>query len=135
MLAPLAAYGATALSFFALDFIWLTTATGLLYRPLLGTLLAPEPNLPVAALFYVFYVVGLVVFAVLPAANAGSWLMALGLGALLGLVAYGTYDITNLATLRDWPLMVTLVDLAWGATVSAVAALAGYGTLRLSGLS
>ncbi len=129
------AYAATAVCFFALDFIWLTTATGFLYKPMLGPLLAPEPSLPIAGLFYVFYVVGLVVFAVLPAANAGSWLMALGLGALLGLVAYGTYDITNLSTLRDWPVAVTVIDMAWGTTLSALAALAGYSALRITGIS
>lgn len=133
MLMYATAYAATAVAFFALDFIWLSTATPRLYQPLLGTLLAPQPSLMIAAAFYIFYVVGLVVFAVLPAANAGSWLMALGLGALLGLVAYGTYDITNLATLRDWPLAVSLIDLAWGTFVSASAAFAGYWVLRLTG--
>lgn len=123
---PVIAYGATAIAFFALDFIWLSLAVPRIYQPLLGNLLRDTPNLPVAAAFYLVYVVGLVVFAVLP---AGSWLMALGLGALLGLVAYGTYDFTNLSTIRDWPLMVTVVDLAWGVTVSAVAALAGYAAL------
>lgn len=135
MLAYGVAYAATAVCFFVLDFIWLSIATGLLYKPMLGTLLAPEPSLPIAALFYLFYVVGLVVFAVMPAANAGSWLMALGLGALLGLVAYGTYDITNLSTLRDWPVAVTVIDLAWGTILSAVAALAGYTALRVTGVS
>lgn len=126
MPAPVIAYAATAIAFFALDFIWLTLSIPRLYKPLLGTLLRDSPNLPVAAAFYLVYVVGLVVFAVLPAANANSWLMALGLGALLGLVAYGTYDFTNLSTVRDWPLMISIVDLAWGITVSAIAALAGY---------
>lgn len=128
------AYAATAICFFALDFIWLSIATGLVYKPMLGALLAPEPSLPIAALFYAFYVVGLVVFAVLPAANAGSWQMALGLGALLGLVAYGTYDITNLSTLRNWPVAVTVIDLAWGTALSAGAALSGYAGLRATGM-
>lgn len=127
------AYGATAVAFFALDFIWLSLAVPRLYKPLLGTLLRDSPNLPVAATFYLVYVAGLVVFAVLPAASAGSWLMALGLGALLGLVAYGTYDFTNLSTIRDWPLMVSLVDLAWGVSVSAAAALFGYAVLKFTG--
>ncbi|MBU1174434.1 MAG: DUF2177 family protein [Alphaproteobacteria bacterium] len=135
MLVFATAYAATAVCFFAFDFVWLTMATDRLYKPLLGPLLAAEPSLPVAGLFYVFYVVGLVVFAVLPAVSSGSWLMAIGLGALLGLVAYGTYDITNLATLRDWPLTVTLIDLAWGTFVSAAAALAGYAALRGTGLA
>lgn len=120
------AYAASAVAFFLLDFVWLSLAVPRLYKPLLGTLLRDSPNLPVAAAFYLVYVVGLVVFAVMPATAAGSWLVALGLGALLGLVAYGTYDFTNLSTIRDWPLMVTIVDLAWGIAVSAVAALAGY---------
>lgn len=127
------AYGATAIAFFALDFIWLNLAVPRLYKPLLGTLLRDSPNLPVAAAFYLVYVVGLVVFAVLPAASAGSWLMALGLGALLGLVAYGTYDFTNLSTIRDWPLMVSLVDLAWGVSVSAAASLVGYAAVKFTG--
>jgi uncharacterized membrane protein len=134
MLVYVTAYLAAALCFLALDFVWLSVAGALLYKPMLGDLLAPDPSLPVAALFYLFYVVGLVVFAILPAANAGSWLMALGLGALLGLIAYGTYDITNLSTLRDWPVMISVIDMAWGASVSAVSALAGYAALRVSGL-
>lgn len=125
------AYAASAVAFFLLDFVWLSLAVPRLYKPLLGTLLRDSPNLPVAAAFYLVYVVGLVVFAVMPATAAGSWLVALGLGALLGLVAYGTYDFTNLSTIRDWPLMVTIVDLAWGIAVSAVAALAGYLALSL----
>ncbi|MCC7183128.1 MAG: DUF2177 family protein [Rhodocyclaceae bacterium] len=124
------AYLAAAAIFFALDFVWLTVATRLLYRPLLGSLLADTPNFVVAALFYLVYLVGLVVFAILPAANGGTWIMAAGLGALLGLVAYGTYDFTNLSTLRDWPLMVSLVDLLWGTGLSAIAATVGYAALR-----
>ena len=83
-----------------------------------------------AGAFYLVYVIGIVVFAVLPAHGSGSWLMALGLGALLGLVAYGTYDFTNLATIRDWPSMVSIIDLCWGVSVTAVASLAGYTVLR-----
>ena len=105
------AYAATAICFFALDFIWLSTATGLLYKPLLGSMLAPEPSLSIAALFYVFYVVGLVVFAVLPAANAGSWLMALGLGAgdelrrPLAITVIGGLTVATLLTLVVIPCL------------------------------
>ena len=133
MPAAVIAYAASAVAFFALDFIWLSLAVPRIYKPLLGTMLRDSPNLPVAAAFYLVYVIGIVVFAVLPAASAGSWLMALGLGALLGLVAYGTYDFTNLSTMKDWPVMVSLVDLAWGVSVSAVAALVGYAALSLRG--
>ncbi|MBN9332487.1 DUF2177 family protein [Devosia sp.] len=127
------AYLASAAVFFALDFVWLSVATRILYRPMLGDLLADNPNLVVAAAFYLVYLVGLVVFTVLPAAHSGSWLQAIGLGALLGLVAYGTYDFTNLSTIRNWPAMVSMVDLAWGVTVSAIAALAGYGAVKMFG--
>lgn len=124
------AYLSSALVFFAIDFVWLSTATRFLYKPQMGALLADSPNLPVAAAFYLVYLIGVTVFAILPAANANSWLMALGLGALLGLVAYGTYDFTNLATIRDWPVLVTIVDLAWGTLLTALAATAGFFAVR-----
>jgi uncharacterized membrane protein len=97
---------------------------------MLGDLLRESPNLAVAAAFYLIYLAGLVILAILPAANAGSWLTALALGALLGLVAYGTYDFTNLSTIRDWPALVSVIDLAWGTTLSAIAAVAGYAAVR-----
>ena len=125
------AYGASAAVFLVLDFIWLTLASRFLYRPQLGNLLADNPNLVIAAAFYLVYAAGVVVFAVLPAHADRSWLLALGLGSLLGLVAYGTYDITNLATLRNWPLVVSVVDLAWGIFVTSAAALSGYLALSL----
>ena len=120
------AYIGSALAMLALDAIWLTTMVPRLYRPALGDMLADPPNLPVAAVFYLLYVVGIVFFAVLPAVEHRSWLAALGTGALLGLVAYGTYDFTNLSTLKNWPLTLSLIDVAWGMVVTALAALAGY---------
>lgn len=123
---PLMAYAGAAAAFLALDFVWLNLAGRYLYRPYLGDLLADEPNLAVAALFYLVYVAGIVVFAVMPGLAAKSMLMTAALGALLGLVAYGTYDITNLATLRGWPVIVSVVDLAWGICVTATAATAGH---------
>ena len=123
------AYIGSAIAMLALDAIWLTTMVPRLYKPALGDLLADPPNLPVAAVFYLLYVVGIVFFAVQPAVEHRSWLAALGAGALLGLVAYGTYDFTNLATLRNWPLALSLVDVAWGAVVTSLAALAGYAAI------
>jgi uncharacterized membrane protein len=122
-----AAYVGSAIAMLALDLIWLTVMVPRLYRPALGDMLLDQPNLLVAALFYLLYVVGVVVFAVLPAVASGSWLYALGAGALLGLVAYGTYDFTNLSTLRGWSFALSLVDVAWGTTLTAIAALGGYG--------
>ena len=124
------AYAGSAILLLALDVLWLTLAVPRLYRPLLGDLLAEQPNLAIGGVFYLVYVIGIVVFAVLPALEARSWLHAAGFGALLGLVAYGTYDITNLSTLRNWPLALSLVDLSWGIAVSAAAALSGYLAVR-----
>lgn len=120
------AYIGSALVMLVLDAIWLTTMVPRIYKPALGDLLADPPNLPVAGVFYLLYVVGIVFFAVMPALEARSWLAALGAGALLGLVAYGTYDFTNLSTLKNWPVGLSLIDVAWGTVVTALAALAGY---------
>jgi uncharacterized membrane protein len=120
------AYAASAVTLLVMDVIWLNVANGLLYRPLLGDKLSDQPNLAVAAGFYLVYVIGVVIFAVLPAYDAKAPLMALGLGALLGLVAYGTYDFTNLATLRGWPATLSFIDVTWGIFLTATSALAGY---------
>lgn len=121
----LIAYVATAVVFLALDAVWLTTMADRLYRPELGRLMLERPDIAPAAAFYGIYVVGVLVFAVLPGLESGRWTTALGLGALLGLVAYGAYDLTNQATLRGWSWRVTLADLCWGTFVTAVAAAAG----------
>jgi uncharacterized membrane protein len=118
------AYLATAVVFLALDAVWLTTMADRLYRPALGPLLLEKFAVAPAALFYLLYVAGIVVFAVAPGLESGRWSTSLKLGALLGLVAYATYDLTNQATLRDWPWRVTLADLCWGSFVTAVAAAA-----------
>lgn len=128
------AYIAVAVVFFALDALWLTQIALGLYRRQLGDLLLENPNLPIAALFYLLFVVGVVLLAVFPAVEAKSWLNALWMGGLLGLVAYGTYDLTNLSTLRNWSLTVSLADLAWGTALSAVSAVAGYFAVVLVGV-
>ena len=120
------AYLATAVVFFAMDFAWLSVAVNSIYKPRLGGLLMDQPNLPVAAGFYLLYVVGVLVFAVMPALAEGDWTRAAWGGALLGLVAYGTYDMSNLSTLNGWSAVVSVVDMAWGTVVTGVAATAGY---------
>lgn len=117
-----AAYGLTALVFLALDAAWLTTMADRLYRPALGHLLAPQFAPVPAVLFYALYVAGIVGFAIVPALAAGRARIAVARGAAFGLLAYATYDLTNQATLRDWPWAVTLADLAWGTFVTATAA-------------
>lgn len=119
------AYASTGLVFLALDALWLGFMASRVYRPLIGDLMAEQPNWPPAVLFYLLYVTGAVVFAVQPALASGRWTTALMLGAFLGLVAYGTYDLTNHATLRNWPAAMTAIDLAWGTFATAMAATAG----------
>lgn len=115
-------YAITAVCFVGLDAVWLSLATGPVYRAGIGHLMADRVELAPAVGVYVVYVAGLVAFAVLPALDADSAWKAVGHGALLGLVAYGTYDFTNEATLKDWPWRVTLADMAWGTIASGVAA-------------
>lgn len=119
-----------------LDYLWLRVIATAWYENAMAHLLAPKPNLVAAAIFYFAYPVGLMVFAVVP--SGGDVVRALVLGALFGLFAYGTYDITNLAVMRDWSLRLTLIDIAWGTFVSAAGALAGalaWQALRGPGLT
>lgn len=120
------AYIATGLVFLAIDAIWLTVAAQRLYRPLMGDMLVESFRLAPAALFYFIYIAGIVVFAIAPAFSSDRWTTATSYGAFLGLFAYATYDLTNQATLKNWPVIVTVVDLGWGTFVTAVAATAGF---------
>ncbi|WP_445179363.1 DUF2177 family protein [Pseudomonas sp. McL0111] len=119
----LIAYVATLVMFLLLDGLWLGVLMAPTYRELLGSLMLEKPLLVPAAVFYCLYVFGCVVFVVLPAM---SWQRAAKMGALLGLVAYGTYDLTNLATLRGWSGQVTLMDWAWGVVATAIACTVGF---------
>ncbi len=109
--------------FLALDAVWLTLMAQRLYRPAIGHLMREGFDVAAAGIFYVLYIAGVTLLAVLPAQRLrGAWAR----GALFGLVAYGTYDLTNQATLQDWPWQVTLIDLAWGAWVTSTSAAAAY---------
>ncbi|MDM0111145.1 DUF2177 family protein [Variovorax sp. J22R133] len=116
------AYAAVAVIFLALDAIWLTAMADRLYRPALAHLMRERFDVAPAIVFYALYFVGVVIFAVAPGLRDGDWQRSLGLGALFGLIAYATYDLTNQATLKDWPWHVTVADLVWGSFVTAVAA-------------
>ena len=120
------AYIATGLVFLAIDAIWLTIAAQRLYRPLMGDMLVESFRLAPAALYYLIYIAGIVVFAIAPAFANDRWTTATSYGAFLGLFAYATYDLTNQATLKNWPLAVTIADLYWGTFLTAVAATAGF---------
>lgn len=123
------AYAVTAGVFLASDYLWLSRAMGF-YRNSLGDLLLEKPNLLAAAALYLIYFVGIVVFAVMPAARNEAWGSAVLLGGLLGLVAFSTYDLTNLATINRWPLTVTVVDMAWGTFVTALSSLSAFVAIR-----
>tara|TARA_R110002124_G_scaffold1383_2_gene8080 strand:- start:2581 stop:2994 length:414 start_codon:yes stop_codon:yes gene_type:complete len=127
------AYLGAGVSFAAIDAVWLTTMTDRFYKPLIGPLLAPEPDLKVAVIFYLVSIFGTVFLAVLPALKAGSWRRATLNGAVLGFVAYATYDLTNQATLVQWSTQLTIVDLCWGTVLTAVSATGGYFLARLAG--
>jgi uncharacterized membrane protein len=129
----LIAYIATALTFVAMDFGWLTVMTPRLYKPDLGPLMLDKPNFPVAVAFYLLFIVGVVVFAVMPALGRKQWVSAAMLGALFGFLAYATYDLTNLATLKLFTVRLAIADMAWGAVVSGTAATVGYLVTRRIG--
>ncbi|MFT9090123.1 MAG: DUF2177 family protein [Gluconacetobacter sp.] len=124
-----AAYGFSALAFMALDAVWLSVMSSRLYKPALQGLLAENFRPVPALLFYLLYIGGIVAFAVLPATSP---IQALWRGAGLGLVAYATYDLTNQATLRAWPALVTCADLMWGTLVTSIAAWAAFIVCRLT---
>lgn len=126
----LVAYAAAAAAFLALDGLWLGFIARDHYRGLMGDLMAPQPNIAAAVAFYALYIVGVVYFAVSPGLASASWTTALVSGAMLGLVAYGTYDLTNLAVIRGFSPTLAFVDLAWGTVLTATAATAGYFAAR-----
>lgn len=119
------AYAAAAGTFFVIDMLWLGKIARAFYREQLGHLLADRFRMGVAGLFYAAYVVGVVIFAILPGLQAGLWEVAFGYGALFGFFAYGTYDMTNLATLRRWPIEITVLDIAWGTFLTGTSAAIG----------
>lgn len=124
-------YVAAALIFFPLDMLWLGLVARDFYKSQLGELLLVPPHWGVAIVFYLIYLAGLVTFVMVPAANGGTLQGTLVFGALFGMVAYATYDLTNLATLKGYPLPLALVDMTWGAALSAISATAGLALARL----
>lgn len=120
--------------FFAIDMVWLGFVAKDFYRGQIGALMKSDVNWTAAIIFYMIFIAGLVVFVIAPAVEKGSWTHALLFGALFGLVCYATYDLTNLALAKDWPLLVTLVDLAWGAALSASVSTATYFIAKKIGL-
>ena len=129
----LASYAGTATAMVALDMLWLGLIATPLYQQGIGHLMADAPNVPVAVLFYTVYALGLVIFVVSPHTGGAGWRKTLTMAALFGFFAYATYDLTNLATLRNWPVSLTLIDLAWGIFVSTASAAAGKAAMDAAG--
>lgn len=105
--------------FFVIDMVWLGLVAKDFYRAQIGTLMKSDVNWTAAIIFYLIFIAGLVLFVISPAVEKGSWTHALVFGAFFGLVCYATYDLTNLAVAKDWPLLVTIVDLVWGTVLAA----------------
>ena len=112
--------------FFVIDMFWLGVVAKGFYRDQIGALMKPEINWIAAIVFYLIFILGLVIFVIGPAVEKGSWTHALIYGALFGFVCYATYDLTNLAVAKDWPLLVTIVDLIWGAVLAASVSTISY---------
>ncbi len=130
MIKYIVAYLGAGLTFAAIDAVWLTTMSSRLYKPVLGPILADKPDMKAAVAFYLISIFGTVFLAIVPALREGGWQRAAVNGAVLGFVAYATYDLTNQATLNVWSLRLTLIDLCWGTALTTVSALGGYFAAR-----
>jgi uncharacterized membrane protein len=126
MIRYVAAYVVTLVVFLSIDAVWLTTMANRLYKPTLGDILLPEFLPGPAITFYLIFIIGVVIFAVSPAIKSGDWTSASIYGALFGFFSYGVYDFTNMATLRNWTLTITLADVVWGTILTGTSATLGY---------
>ncbi|PWB53914.1 MAG: DUF2177 domain-containing protein [Anaerolineales bacterium] len=113
-------YLITLITFFVIDIVWLGLVAGTLYRSYLGFLFAPTTNWVAAVLFYLLFILGILVFVVVPGLQDSSLKATLLRAVLFGLVTYATYDLTNLATVKNWPVLITVIDMAWGMVLSVL---------------
>ncbi len=120
--------------FFVIDMIWLGLVAKNFYSTQIGSLMKNDVNWTAAIIFYIIFIAGLVVFVITPAIEKESWMHALLFGAFFGLVCYATYDLTNLAIAKDWPLLVTIVDISWGAVLAASVSTITYFIAKKIGL-
>ncbi|MGM0409583.1 MAG: DUF2177 family protein [Bacillota bacterium] len=112
--------------FLVIDFLWLGLVAKNMYRDKLGFLLKENYNMIAALTFYMVYIVGLVYFVISKAVSTGSWQYALFAGIFFGVITYATYDMTNLATVKDWPISITVIDIIWGGTLNGITSLLSY---------
>jgi uncharacterized membrane protein len=119
-------YLASLVVFFAVDMVWLGLVASSFYKKHLGYLMAPTINWYAAIIFYLLFILGILVFVILPGIKENSLQNTILRAVLFGLITYATYDLTNLSTIKDWPLTVTLVDLVWGMVLSTIVSVAGF---------
>jgi uncharacterized membrane protein len=119
-------YFITLIVFVIIDIIWLALIAKKIYKSELGFIMSPKPNIIAAVVFYALFIFGLVYFVVQPAVDTVSFQTALTSGLLFGLITYGTYDLTNLATLKNWPLKITVIDLCWGTFLGGSVSVISY---------
>lgn len=123
-------YGVALVVFLIIDLVWLAFIAKTLYQKELGFIMSAKPNWTAAILFYLIFIVGLVFFVINPAVQKDSWTYALFVGMLFGLISYSTYDLTNLATLADWPLKITIIDLIWGSSLGGFVSMISFFILK-----
>ena len=126
-------YFLTTVVFFAIDMVWLGFIAKNIYRKYLGALLSDTVNWSAAIIFYLIFIVGIFIFVISPAVEKQSVVRAVLLGAIFGFIAYATYDLTNYATLKGFPLNIVFIDLTWGAVLTALVSLAGYYIVKFVG--
>jgi len=124
-------YLITFIIFFTIDILWLGLVAKNIYRKHLGFIMSSKPNWIAAIVFYLLYIIGLVVFVVNPAIEKNSSSYALFAGAFFGFITYATYDLTNLATIKDWPIKITVIDLIWGSTLCGSVSWIAYSLLNI----
>jgi len=124
-------YALTVPVFFVIDMLWLGVFAKGFYRRQLNFILSPQVNWAAAVVFYLMYIVGILFFAVRPAVSNNSWAQAAALGALFGFFTYATYDLTNLATIKNWPLVMVVVDILWGVCLCALVSLISFGISKV----
>ena len=126
MLKNFAIYTSFLVTLIAIDLVWLLGIAKNLYRDQMGDIMASEPKLIAGLAFYLLYALGVCIFVIVPALSKQSWIYALQYGALFGLLCYMTYDLTNLAVIRNFPTQLALIDIAWGSFVTAVCSVIAY---------
>jgi uncharacterized membrane protein len=119
-------YALTFVVFFIVDMAWLGLIAKDLYKKYLGDFLSEQVNWTAAVVFYLLFIVGVFIFAIMPAVEKNSLVSAITLGALFGFFTYATYDLTNLATLKNWPITIVFIDIIWGSVLTGIVSTAGF---------